>query len=323
MYPNNLAVSIQSVSRHARELEQAACAHDKPAMAAARSGFTTALTKLLDVDMALHQQNNECQAYLEALNQKSVRALEQLQRDIEAGYRIQAQLLPEDNSNFGNYVFRRRLFPAMYLSGDFVDYFSIDDRHVGFYIADVSGHDAASAFVTVMLKTLVAQYREAFSRDRHPAVLHPEQMLQHLNADFCQHDLGKHVTLFYGVLDRKDNKLTYSAGGQFPYPMLYDGTESQSLVCPGRPVGLFEDAVFKQNRIALPPQFVLVLVSDGILELLPQDSLQARYETMLRQCVDNRNAIDELTVGLDILADKHLPDDITFLVVVGGNHAPE
>jgi serine phosphatase RsbU (regulator of sigma subunit) len=51
------------------------------------------------------------------------------------------------------------------LSGDFVDYFPIDDRHFAFYLADVSGHGAASAFLAVMLKTLMDQYRKALAQD--------------------------------------------------------------------------------------------------------------------------------------------------------------
>ena len=41
------------------------------------------------------------------------------------------------------------------LSGDFVDYFRITDRHFAFYMADVSGHGASSAFVTVLSEELL------------------------------------------------------------------------------------------------------------------------------------------------------------------------
>ena len=41
-------------------------------------------------------------------------------------------MLPEDNLSFGSYTFRRRLFPSTYLSGDFVEYFPIDEQHPTF-----------------------------------------------------------------------------------------------------------------------------------------------------------------------------------------------
>ena len=56
-----------------------------------------------------------------------------------------------------------------------------------------------------------------------------------------------------------------------------------------------------------------MLVSYGILELMSQDVMMQRYCALLpgKQGAD----LDMLTAGLDVLAEKRLPDDITFLVV--------
>jgi serine phosphatase RsbU (regulator of sigma subunit) len=263
----------------------------------------------------LLRQNREYREHLEALNQELTQTLKQLQEDEEAGRRIQFQLLPEDNRSFGNYTFRRRLYPSMYLSGDFVDYFTIDDRHIGFYIADVSGHGAASAFVTVMLNTLVVQYRDALWQSGDATILHPQQTLQRLNRDICRQNLDKHLTLFYGVIDLEQNNMRYSNGGQFPYPLLYDGQDIRKLECRGRPIGLFEDAEFKVRQCDLPRECVLVLVSDGILELMPEDAMLERYGALLSATQGTDLDLDEMTVGLDVLADQHLPDDIAFLII--------
>lgn len=263
----------------------------------------------------LLRQNREYREHLEALNRELTQTLKQLQEDEEAGRRIQFQLLPEDNRSFGNYTFRRRLYPSMYLSGDFVDYFTIDDRHIGFYIADVSGHGAASAFVTVMLNTLVVQYRDALWQSGDATILHPQQTLQRLNRDICRQNLDKHLTLFYGVIDLEQNNMRYSNGGQFPYPLLYDGQDVRKLECRGRPIGLFEDAEFKVRQCDLPRECVLVLVSDGILELMPEDAMLERYGALLSATQGTDLDLDEMTVGLDILADQHLPDDIAFLII--------
>lgn len=263
----------------------------------------------------LLRQNREYREHLEALNRELTQTLKQLQEDEEAGRRIQFQLLPEDNRSFGNYTFRRRLYPSMYLSGDFVDYFTIDDRHIGFYIADVSGHGAASAFVTVMLNTLVVQYRDALWQSGDATILHPQQTLQRLNRDICRQNLDKHLTLFYGVIDLEQNNMRYSNGGQFPYPLLYDGQDVRKLECRGRPIGLFEDAEFKVRQCDLPRECVLVLVSDGILELMPEDAMLERYGALLSATQGTDLDLDEMTVGLDVLADQHLPDDIAFLII--------
>jgi phosphoserine phosphatase RsbU/P len=261
----------------------------------------------------LLRQNREYREHLEALNRELAQTLRHLQEDEEAGRRIQCQLLPKDNLRFGSYTFRRRLFPSMYLSGDFVDYFSIDDKHIGFYMADVSGHGAASAFVTVMLNTMVIQYRDALWQSGDDSILHPQQILQRLNRDLCRQNLDKHLTLFYGVIDLGQHTLHYSNSGQFPYPLLYDGHEVISLECPGRPLGLFGDAQYKLWQRELPPECVLVLVSDGILELMSEASMLQRYSDLLSD--RHGDDLDRMTDGLNVLAEKRLPDDITFLVI--------
>lgn len=263
----------------------------------------------------LLRQNREYRRDLETLNRELTQTLKQLKEDVKAGRRIQLQLLPDDNQRFGDYTFRRRLYPSMYLSGDFVDYFPIDDRHIGFYMADVSGHGAASAFVTVMLNTLVIQYREALYQSGDDTMLHPQQTLMRLNRDICRQNLDKHLTLFYGVIDLGKNTLLYSNAGQFPYPLQYNGQEILTLECPGRPLGLFEDAQFRVWQCELPGEFFLVLVSDGILELMSEAGLLERYRTLLSGTQGVNLDMDEMARGLDAVSDKHLPDDIAFLVI--------
>jgi serine phosphatase RsbU (regulator of sigma subunit) len=263
----------------------------------------------------LLRQNREYREHLEQLNRELTQTLKQLQEDEEAGRRIQFQLLPEDDRRFGNYVFRRRLYPSMYLSGDFVDYFPIGDRHVGFYMADVSGHGAASAFVTVMLNTLMAQYRDAIQQGGDDTILDPQRSLQRLNRDLCRQNLDKHLTLFYGVIDLEQSTLCYSNAGQFPYPMQYDGDVLRTLECRGRPLGLFPDARFRAWQSELPSECVLVLVSDGILELMPEASVRERYRAMLSAAQGTILDLDTMTTGLGIPSDEQLPDDIAFLVI--------
>jgi sigma-B regulation protein RsbU (phosphoserine phosphatase) len=264
----------------------------------------------------LQRQNREYRDNLETLNQELTRTLKQLQEDEEAGRRIQLQMLPEDNRCFGVYTFRRRLFPSMYLSGDFVDYFRIDDHHIGFYMADVSGHGAASAFVTMMINTLMTQYREALWQSGDNTMLKPHEILQRLNRDVCRQNLDKHLTMFYGVIDQVENTLVYSNAGQFPYPLLNDGHEVRTLESRGRPVGMFYDTEFTLQQLDLPAMFDLVMVSDGILELMPVEALQKRYAELLSRAMEGTGPdLREMTTGLEVLADRHLPDDIAIMVI--------
>ncbi len=263
----------------------------------------------------LIRQNNTYREHLENLNRELTRTLSQLQEDEQAGRRIQFRLLPMDGMDFNGYLFSRQLFPSMYLSGDFVDYFAIDERRVGFYMADVSGHGAASAFVTVMLKTLITQYRDAFWHEGDETVLHPQRVLHRINRDLYRQRLDKHVTMFFGVLDSQENRLVCSSAAQFPYPLLYDGHETRFLPCRSRPVGLFEDAKFLDISKELPDTFLLLLVSDGLLEILPGDSLREKHDVLLARIDGPDVTLGELIAELGLAEDQNLPDDVTFLMV--------
>jgi serine phosphatase RsbU (regulator of sigma subunit) len=268
----------------------------------------------------LRRQNERYREYLERVNQELMLNLEQLQADAEAGRKLQSQLLPEDQLAIGNYVFSRRLFPSTYLSGDFVDYFPINDRHCAFYVADVSGHGAASAFVAVMLRTLVRQYRESFFQSGDLTILNPEQTLGRLDQALRRQRIAKHVTMFFGVIDRSENCLLSSSAGQFPYPMLYDGEQLTILACRGRPVGLFPDAVFSRKQQQLPPSFTLLLMSDGIIELAPAGELEGKQKTLHEALCLADSSLESLSGSLGLGQIETLRDDITLLMIRGHCH---
>ncbi|MDF1562426.1 MAG: fused response regulator/phosphatase [Deltaproteobacteria bacterium] len=269
----------------------------------------------------LLRQNREHQQHLEHLNGKLAGALKQLREDQEAGKRIQFQLLPPDDQVFGDYTFTRRLFPSIYLSGDFIDYFPIDERRAGFYLADVSGHGAASAFVTVMIRTLVRQYRQAYLHEGDPAILIPDRVLGRIDRELQQRPLEKHVTMFYGVLDHEEHSLTFSCGGQYPYPLLAAGGKVEVLERPGHAMGLFPEARFESETLSLPQGARLLLVSDGVLEVLPEEVHEGRSVLLQAAISRPETTADALIRAFGLAQPVELRDDACLLLIQRGQHA--
>lgn len=276
----------------------------------------TAVRRSLD-RAKLRRENREHREHLEALNERLTTALNQLKADQEAGRKIQFRLLPRDDIRFGNYTFTRRLYPSMYLSGDFVDYFAIDACRVGFYMADVSGHGAASAFVTVMLKTLIGQYREAYAQKQNTTITNPAKTLQRLDHDLRREALEQHLTMFYGVIDWREHQMIFSNAGHFPHPIFVDGQQGRALTLRGRPIGLFDDTRFHCEHLALPEKFALLLASDGILEILPQPSLRAKQRVLQAKLLAASFTMEALIEGLHLAQPKDhtLPDDVALLLI--------
>lgn len=263
----------------------------------------------------LARENREYRESLERAVRELRQTLNRLEEDEQAGRSLQFRLLPPDHQTVLGCEFSRRLYPSTYLSGDFVDYFALDSERVGFYMADVSGHGAASAFLTVMLRTLVNQYRDAYREDGEPTACHPERVLARLNHDLCSQHLGKYLTIFYGIIDLRSHTLTWSAGGQFPYPVLSNGETPRFLDAPGFPVGLIEEADFNRHTIALPDRFSLLLLSDGVLELLAGEQTSDVQELLLQRLRQSGLGIEAVTQALGVDAHRELPDDVTFMLV--------
>jgi len=274
----------------------------------------TAVVRSLD-RARLIRENREYQVNLEQLNRELSLVVGQLREDEEAARVLQDRMLPQNEQQLGPYLFRHRIFTSMYLSGDFIDFFPLTNDEIAFYIADVSGHGAASAFVTVMLKTLLEKYRERLLQEGDNLLRSPSDMLSQLNQDFCQAGLDKYLTIFYGVLDSRSNRLRYCSGGQFPFPMLWDGESIKTLTSHDRPVGLFEDSLFTDHEVSLPTEFVLLLISDGILELLPRDAARKRANLLLEQVADTDLSLEQLIEKFAIEEAGDLPDDISFMTL--------
>ncbi|MFO1420364.1 MAG: SpoIIE family protein phosphatase [Candidatus Competibacteraceae bacterium] len=263
----------------------------------------------------LRRENREHREHLEAVNEQLRQTVRQLQEDEAAARRIQFQLLPENDKQYRNYRFNRHLLTSQYLSGDFVDYFAIDGDHLGFYIADVSGHGVSSAFVTVMLKSYMGRYRELHRQNRDKGILNPAETLGRLNREIFGCHMDKYLTMFYGVIDWPSNQLRYSSGGQFPFPILFDGQRACYIGKKSLPIGLFDFASYQTESIQLPARFAMVLISDGILETLPQASLRDKQAFLLDLVGGADLAIENLIQGLGLDQAGPLPDDVTLLLI--------
>ena len=91
------------------------------------------------------------------------------------------------------------------------------------------------------------------------------------------------------------------------------------MLSRSRPVGLFEDTVYTSERLVLPDNFLLLLVSDGLLELMPQKSNRERYKDLLSRVTGPDVTFAQLTEGLGVDGAQQLPDDVTLLSVVKRN----
>lgn len=271
------------------------------------------------VDRALERAellraNDRQRQRLLSLNDELTRAIEELRDDQLAGRALQRQLLPPERAEHAPFLLEQRLIASRYLSGDFVDYFPLGDERVAFYVADVAGHGAASAFVTAMVSALVGGYREAFATKSDDTAIAPARALARLNSDLLARRIDKHVCLFYGVFHRAAPRLTFSSAGFFPYPMLRrQGGGLELLESPSCPLGLFADSEYVAGETRFGPGDALLVASDGVIE--HETSTQTERLAEVRQAFVESADLAQLAARLGLAGGddggRQLTDDVT------------
>jgi len=178
--------------------------------------------------------------------------------DIEMAKKIQLSLLPvklpKDKAEF-SYIYT----PCETLGGDFLDIFMIDDDHFGLYIADVAGHGITSSLLTVFLKS-------TFNKE----TLSPSLALMELYREYNKmgFDTDLYITVFYSIIDLKNNTITYSNAGHNICPILFSSTRFEILRNAGLPICDWSEKpdyidkselLFKKDRV--------FFCTDGIIEV--------------------------------------------------------
>jgi sigma-B regulation protein RsbU (phosphoserine phosphatase) len=263
----------------------------------------------------LVEENRQYRVALEDANQALKKNLDILEQDQEAGRSVQMRLLPQQNVEFGPYTFTHSVVPSLYLSGDFVDYFKINDRHFGFYIADVSGHGASSAFVTVLLKSLVELELTRYEIHGETTILEPDALLSKLATEIYTAKLGKYLTMVYGVINWKDHTFTYSIGGHYPNPIWIENGKAHFLEGKGFPVGIMKQTQYEKHSLIFKEDVQLVMFSDGVAEILKANDLPKKEELLLSLVVASQGKVEYLLKELDLIGKKELPDDVTTLII--------
>lgn len=254
------------------------------------------------------EQSRQAASQAEARLHKHV---EELQRDQRAGRYIQMGMLPPNPMGIDRYRLQHRIIPSLILSGDFVDYFRITDRYFALYVADVSGHGASSAFVTVLLKNFSRRLRREY---RPSMIAEPGEILAWINRELLDQKIDKHVAMMLAVGDLETDTLRLVNGGHYPPAIIVRGGKAAFVEQRGRPIGLFEEVSFDAATIEFDAGDRLVLFSDGVLDAMGDAmDLDGKEARLLEAAV--AESMDAIWATLD-LPGGAARDDMTCLTLV-------
>jgi len=184
--------------------------------------------------------------------------------ELELGKSIQMSVLPGDIRKNDNFQFVASMIPAREVGGDFYDFFSLDEMHKAFLVADVSGKGITGALYMMNAKTLIKNILME-SKDFNPALA-----LEYANAELCgNNSVEMFVTVWVGILDLETGRVVFANAGHNPPLCLRGGQPPQWLrERSGYPLACFDNASYKQLEITLAPGDSLFLYTDGVTEAM-------------------------------------------------------
>ena len=195
-----------------------------------------------------------------------------MKAELESAALVQRALLPAEMPALEGVSIAWRFRPCVELAGDLLDVFRLDERRIGFYVLDVTGHGVAASLLSVAVSHSLSSHatQSAFRQSGAGAgndEAAPVAIVRRLHRDFSER--GGPLQLFTiccGVLDLPTRTLeVVSAGHPGPLRVSVQG-EVSTLNVPSLPVGIMKDVAVEGTRVVLQPGDRLLLYSDGVPE---------------------------------------------------------
>jgi len=242
---------------------------------------------------------------------------ERLLKELEVARVMQHRLLPQSVPSAACADIAVYFSPAYEVGGDYYDFFLLDDRRLGFVIADVSGKGLAAAFIMAELKGIFESLAGV--------VNDPGQLLAKANGVLRKSlEKNRFVSASYGLIDPQAMILRVARAGHMPF-FLSSGGRIESHVPPGLVLGAADEPLFseklKEMTIPLRSGDVIVFITDGISEAKNLIGSEFGYERLQSVMQSHRDAsAKELTKFImeEVKAFANQPvqyDDITLLVI--------
>ena len=218
--------------------------------------------ELEDLAESVNMMSSDLKKYMQSL--KTVTAeKEKIHTELSVAKHIQKSMLPyiypafPDISSMDVYA---TMDPAKEVGGDFYDFFMVDDSHIAFVIADVSGKGVPAALFMVIAKTMIKNYAQTKNS--------PEAVFNNVNDKLCEgNEESMFVTAFMGVLDINTGEFVYVNAGHNPPLLKRNGKDFEYMdMRKGFVLAGMEDLKYHQQSLTLYKGDVIYMYTDGVVE---------------------------------------------------------
>ena len=205
---------------------------------------------------------------------------ERLDHEMQLARQIQRSLLPSESTRAANFTIGGAQRAADEVGGDYYDVFELADGRIGIVIADVAGKGLGGCMVTSMIAVLL--------RTLVPTRTSPTDLLIALHESlYGSLQPGMFVTMFYGMLDPRSGRLTYSSAGHNPVlHYMADNRDVRWHRSNGIPLGLLPGAALQETledqALEMNTGDIVVQYTDGFHEAMNEAGEEYGFDRMER-----------------------------------------
>jgi len=253
------------------------------------------------------------------LAKESLLDKERMEREYEIARDIQANILPREYPRGEHFEMAGAYTSAKEVGGDYYDFIEFDEHHLGILVADVSGKSLPGMLVMLLTRDIVKELARSFAE--------PATLLAEVNRRLLPNiKKGMFVTMFFGVLDRRDGRFRYASAGHNPLLVLSHETGVARLIkTKGYPLGMVPPELYEKRvergEIMLGGGDWLIQYTDGVNEAQDAAGNELGIERFARMVESHRDqgASDlverVLAEHAAFVGDAPQYDDITLLAL--------
>ncbi len=214
------------------------------------------------------------------------------------------------------------MHPAREVGGDLYDCFHLDERTLCIAVGDVSDKGMPAALFMARTRSLLRGTTLHFIEvtGRHPG---PSEIAAAMNTELCKNNpLCMFVTLFFGFLDLDTGVLRYvNCGHVRPFLLHANDPPKELASVNSPPLGVLERARFQPAEIAIAPGEGMLIISDGIPDMLAPSGDSYGLDRLLADLHEvGHLQAQPLTTTLTervfaFAADTPQTDDVTMLAI--------
>lgn len=195
------------------------------------------------------------------INASFTEMIEQLRGDLKLAERLQKSKLPLRFTDLRGFKVVYRYLAGMKAGGDHFDLAeSKDGQQLSLLLSDSSSYGLSSAVLSTVMRVMV----RLSSEESRSAVETVRRIQEELKATLTEKDK---LSLFYGIISRKDYRLRYLNLGSSSAFYAPPGKDFSVLPVQGAALNTASSPLaIQESEISLEPKGRLALVSDGFVE---------------------------------------------------------